>query len=83
MISNTLNTSSFVYLNPLQRKILIRYYLEDWSDRQIAESIGVQTSSVNGKRREAINILCEFFDVDPNTLKRIRKSGTLKNKSIK
>lgn len=72
----------FTYLTPIQRKILSKYYLEDWSDRQIAESIGVQTSSINGKRREALNLLCEFFDVDPNSLKRIRK-GNVKNKTIK
>jgi hypothetical protein len=71
----------FVYLSPLQRKILVRYYLEDWSDRQIAESMGVQTSMINLKRRQALQILCEEFDVDINSLKRTRKSGTVKNKS--
>ncbi len=73
----------FLFLTPLQRKIIVKYYLEDWSDRQIAEAIGIQTSSVNSKRREAINILCEYYDVNPNTLKRMRKSGTIKDKSIK
>jgi DNA-directed RNA polymerase specialized sigma subunit len=73
----------FLFLTSLQRKIIVKYYLEDWSDRQIAEAIGIQTSSVNSKRREAINILCECYDVDPNTLKRMRKSGTVKDKSIK
>ena len=75
--------NEFTFLSPLQRKILVKYYLEDWSDRQIAESFGVQTSSINGKRREAVNILCEIYDVDPSSLKRIRKSGTMKNKTIK
>ena len=71
----------FVYLSPLQRKILVRYYLEDWSDRQIAESMGVQTSMINLKRRQALQVLCEEFDVDINNLKRTRKSGTAKDKS--
>jgi hypothetical protein len=71
----------FVYLSPLQRKILVRYYLEDWSDRQIAESMGVQTSMINLRRRQALQILCEEFDVDINTLKRTRKSGTVRDKS--
>ena len=71
----------FVYLSPLQRKILVRYYLEDWSDRQIAESMGVQTSMINLRRRQALQILCEEFDVDMNSLKRTRKSGTMKDKS--
>lgn len=71
----------FLFLTPLQRKIMVKYYLEDWSDRQIAESLGVQTSSINGKRREALNALCDYYNIDPSTLKRMRKSGTLKNKS--
>jgi hypothetical protein len=73
--------TEFLFLSSLQRKIIIKYYLEDWSDRQIAESLGVQTSSINGKRREAIDILCEYYDIDPNSLKRMRKSGTMKNKT--
>jgi DNA-directed RNA polymerase specialized sigma24 family protein len=70
----------FLCLTPLQRKIIIKYYLEDWNDRQIAESLGVQTSSVNGKRREAIKILCDVYDIDPASLKRIRKTGSSKSK---
>ncbi len=73
----------FLFLTPLQRKIIVKYYLEDWSDRQIAESLGIQTSSINGKRREALNTLCEYYNIDPSTLKRMRKSGTIKNKSTK
>lgn len=75
--------NEFSFLSSLQRKIIVKYYLEDWSDRQIAESLGVQTSSINGKRREAINILCEIYNIDPKTLKRVRKSGTMKDKTIK
>lgn len=71
----------FIYLTPLQRKILIRYYLEDWSDRQIAESLGVQTSMINLKRRQALQLLCDEFDVDMDNLKRTRKSGTMKDKT--
>ena len=76
-------SNEFLLLTPLQRKIIIKYYLEDWSDRQIAESMGIQTSSINSKRREALNILCQHYDVDPSTLKRMRKSGTTKDKTIK
>ena len=80
-ISGSTCANEFSFLSPLQRKILIKYYLEDWSDRQIAESLGVQTSSINSKRREAVHILCEYYDIDPSTLKRVRKSGTSKDKS--
>jgi DNA-directed RNA polymerase specialized sigma24 family protein len=73
--------NEFYCLTSLQRKIIVKYYLEDWSDRQIAESLGVQTSSINGKRREAVNTLCKIYNIDPSTLKRVRKSGTIKDKS--
>ena len=76
-------SNEFLLLSPLQRKIIIKYYLEDWSDRQIAESMGIQTSSINSKRREALNLLCQHFNIDPSSLKRMRKSGTTKDKSIK
>ena len=71
----------FLFLSPLQRKIIIKYYLEDWSDRQIAESMGIQTSSINSKRREALSLLCQHFNVEQSTLKRMRKSGTNKDKT--
>ena len=71
----------FLFLSPLQRKIMVKYYLEDWSDRQIAESMGIQTSSVNSKRREALTLLCDYYNIDSSSLKRMRKSGITKNKS--
>jgi DNA-directed RNA polymerase specialized sigma24 family protein len=74
-------SAEFLYLTALQRKIIVKYYLEDWSDRQIAESMGIQTSSVNSKRREALNLLCEYYNIDPNSLRRMRKSGTIKDKT--
>jgi hypothetical protein len=43
--------------------------------------MGVQTSSINGKRREALNMLCEYYNIEPSSLKRMRKSGTVKDKS--
>ena len=76
-------SNDFLFLTPLQRKIIVKYYLEDWSDRQIAESMGIQTSSINSKRREALILLCQHFDVDPSSLKRMRKSGTTKDKTTK
>ena len=80
LLGDTCSTE-FLFLTPLQRKIMVKYYLEDWSDRQIAESMGVQTSSINGKRREALNMLCEYYNIEPSSLKRMRKSGTVKDKS--
>ena len=82
LLGDTCSTE-FLFLTPLQRKIMVKYYLEDWSDRQIAESMGIQTSSINSKRREALTLLCQHFDVDPSSLKRMRKSGTTKDKTTK
>ena len=73
----------FTFLTALQRKILVRYYLEDWSDRQIADSLGVTVSLVNLRRRQALELLCNEFDVDITKLKRTRKSGIAKNKTVK
>jgi DNA-directed RNA polymerase specialized sigma24 family protein len=73
----------FTFLTSLQRKVLVRYYLEDWSDRQIADSLGVTVSLVNLRRRQALELLCNEFDIDISKLKRTRKSGIAKNKTIK
>ena len=76
-------TFEFTFLSSLQRKILIRYYLEDWSDRQIAESLGVQTSLINLRRRQALQVLCDEYYIDMEKLKRTRKSGSTRTKSQK
>lgn len=68
--------------NPLtdtQRKILIKYYLEDFNDKQIADMLGTYVSVINCKRREAVNILCDYYDIEPSTLKRMRNSGRKAN----
>ena len=65
----------FVRLTIFQRKILIKYYLEDWNDRQIAEYLGAHVNTVNQKRREAIQIVCEEVGISKDELKRSRKSG--------
>ena len=49
--------------------------------KEIAESMGIQTSSVNSKRREALTLLCDYYNIDSSSLKRMRKSGITKNKS--
>lgn len=65
----------FNNLSVFQRKILIKYYLEDWNDRQIAEYLGIRINIVNQKRRDAINILSEQLGIDKSSVKRSRKSG--------
>ena len=65
----------FNKLTPFQRKILIKYYLEDWNDRQIAENMGAHINTVNQKRRDAIDLLCTEMGISKEMLKRSRKSG--------
>lgn len=65
----------FNKLSVFQRKILIKYYLEDWNDRQIAQYLGAHINTVNQKRRDAITLLCKEAGVPKNELKRSRKSG--------
>lgn len=69
----------FKELTTFQRKILVKYYLEDWNDRQIAEYLGAHINTVNQKRREAIELLCLEQGVDKSTLKRSRNSGKKAN----
>lgn len=65
----------FNKLSTFQRKILVKYYLEDWNDRQIAQYLGTHINTVNQKRRDAIALLCAEAGVPKSELKRSRKSG--------
>jgi RNA polymerase sigma factor (sigma-70 family) len=66
---------AFAELTPSQRKILIKYYLEDWNDRQISENTGSHINTVNQKRRDALDQLCKTLNIPKSELKRNRKSG--------
>lgn len=65
----------FNKLSVFQRKVLVKYYLEDWNDRQIAEYLGAHINTVNQKRRDAIDLLCAEMGVSKENIKRSRKSG--------
>lgn len=65
----------FNNLSTFQRKILVKYYLEDWNDRQIAQYLGTHINTVNQKRRDAITLLCAEAGIPKSELKRSRKSG--------
>lgn len=62
-------------LTTLQRKILIEYYLEDYNDGQIGEHTATNIGTINGKRRKAINDICEKLNIDPDSIPRQRKNG--------
>lgn len=69
-------------LTPFQRKILIKYYLEDFNDRQISELNGSNIGTINNKRRIAVNKICKACNYDKNLLSRKRKSGRKANLPI-
>lgn len=65
----------FSDLTSIQRKILIKYYLEDWNDKQIAQHTGLHINTVNQKRRVATEIIALKTGVPLNSILRSRKSG--------
>ena len=65
----------FSTLSPTDRKILLKYYLEDWNDRQIAEYLGIHINTVNQKRRLAIGKVAGQAGFDSQDIIRCRKSG--------
>lgn len=65
----------FQCLTPLERKMLIKYYLEDWNDKQIAAEYSIHINTCNHKRRLAVSKLADALGIDESCLKRSRKSG--------
>lgn len=65
----------FQDLEVIERKILVKYYLEEWNDRQISEAFGIHINTVNQKRRCAIHKVAECLGIDPSDIKRNRRSG--------
>lgn len=65
----------FSFLNPLERKIIVKYYAEEFNDKQIADALGLHINTVNQKRRQAITKLADNLGIDLNDIKRNRHSG--------
>lgn len=65
----------FEQLTPLERKLIVKYYLEDFNDRQIAEKFGMHINTVNARRRTAIERIADILGIDRSKIKRNRKSG--------
>lgn len=68
-------SESFLALSVVDRKILVKYYLEEWNDRQISEEFGIHINTVNQKRRSAIQHIARVVGVDIADIKRNRRSG--------
>lgn len=65
----------FANLSTIDRKILIKYYLEEWNDRQISEEFGIHINTVNQKRRFAVQKIAENCGIDMKDIRRNRRSG--------
>ena len=65
----------FNILNPLERKIIIKYYIEDYNDKQVAEILGFHINTINEKRRHAVAKLAENLNINILEIKRSRHSG--------
>ena len=65
----------FKDLTPLERKIIIKYYLEQKNDRQIAVETNMHINTCNQKRRKAVQKIADYMNVDIKTIKRSRNSG--------
>lgn len=74
-IAGTSCSEPFQRLTPFQRKLLVKYYMEDYNDRQIAAELDSHMNTINQKRRQAAEELAEALDIDPSEIQRSRKSG--------
>lgn len=69
----------FGMLTPLERKIVVKYYAEEYNDKQIADALGLHINTVNQKRRQAVAILASSLNIDLDSVKRNRHSGRKAN----
>ena len=65
----------FADFSPTERKIFIKYYIEDWKDSQIAELLGCHSNTVNLKRKNAVKKLADRIGIKPEDIIRHRNSG--------
>lgn len=68
-------SEAFQTMTPLERKILIKYYLEKKNDRQIAREYGIHINTCNTKRHQALEKLVKAMGVDKSDIQRTRNSG--------
>lgn len=68
-------SEAFANLTPLDRKILVKYYLEEWKDKQIADHFGMHINTVNQRRRSAAKKIAQNININNDNIKRTRRSG--------
>lgn len=74
-ISGLSASEAFQELTPIERKLLVKYYLEDWNDRQISEEFGTHINTINQQRRSAVEKIAMHYAIDMTDVKRSRNSG--------
>ena len=74
-ISGVSCSNLFLSLSAIDRKILIKYYMEEYNDSQIADVLGMHINTVNQRRRSALKTLADDLGLDYSDIKRTRKSG--------
>ncbi len=74
-ISGLTASEIFNTLSPGDRKLLVKYYLEDWNDRQISEQFGTHINTINQQRRTSISEVAKKMGIPEEEIKRSRKSG--------
>lgn len=65
----------FNILTPLERKIIVKYYAEEHSDKEIGTMLGLHNNTANQKRRKAIEKIAAKMNIDVFDIKRSRHSG--------
>lgn len=75
-INGSACSECFEGLTNLERKLLVKYYLEDWNDRQISDAIGIGISTVNSTRRDAALKVAESMGLTEDDIVRRRKLGS-------
>lgn len=65
----------FKTLTPLERKLIVKYYLEKYNDKQISDTYGVHLNTCNTKRHNAVMKLAEALGIKKEDIPRSRNSG--------
>lgn len=68
-------SEEFKDLTPLERKLIIKYYLEKYNDKQISKTYGVHLNTCNTKRHNAVLKLAEKLGIKKENIPRSRNSG--------
>ena len=74
-ISGETCSDIFFMLSQLERKIIVKYYMEEFNDKQIANILGLHINTINQKRRQAVAKVAKELNIDLNNVKRNRNSG--------